>query len=518
MTYCTKESTVEVATETILKKWKENEGDPFRPVYHPIAPHGWLNDPNGLIYFEGWYHVFYQWNPYGNNWGNMHWGHMRSQNLHDWEHLPVALAPEAFYERDGCFSGSALAINEEMVLFYTANIFEAGKHPYNDGPLAIQTQAIAVSQDGGVTFKKSQSNPVLKSPPEGGTCIDFRDPKVFEKQDHYMMVLGSRQRNRGELVVYRTPDKGKLDEWVYNGQLAMADESLGYMWECPDCIEIRGQEMFIVSPMGAKAYEDKNVSGYMSQGAFHRMDQMPNFYAPQTFSGLKTPTLLGWITMPQLDLEKHNWNGCLTLPRRLDVSDSGLLTSEPCVPQSAYGPVLFRAYEKNLQPESLIELKGDVVHLQLTLSRAQIGRLRVKLKSDDAGKHYTGLVLDLKEKRIVLDARPSGEMVRNKEVDRHCSYSYKDLDYDHDCTDQIDLGIYIDKSVIEIYALEGLCLMTTAVFSDPGHNKIFISASGDHEIELESVELRQMKPSKHFKHPALKKVEEDYEKERAVHR
>ncbi len=89
--------------------------DPYRPIYHPIAPHGWMNDPNGLIYDKGWYHLFYQWNPYGSTWGNIHWGHMRTKDFASWEHLSTALAPEENYEKDGCFSGSAVMHGDTMV-------------------------------------------------------------------------------------------------------------------------------------------------------------------------------------------------------------------------------------------------------------------------------------------------------------------------------------------------------------------------------------------------------------------
>ncbi len=502
MKFQTKKSSVKQASQTILDHWQVDHQDPYRPGYHPIAPHGWINDPNGLVFADGWYHVFYQWNPYGNTWGNMHWGHMRSRDLHQWEHLPVALAPDQAYDRDGCFSGSAVNHGGDLVLFYTANVFEAGDHPYNAGPLATQTQALAISRDGGIHFDKLEANPVIGDPPTGGTPVDFRDPKVHEVDNHYLMVLGSRQGKRGEVVTYRTANKTDLTQWTYLDQMVLAPEDLGYMWECPDLLELGDKQVLLVSPMGAAAYDGRNVTGYLVDGVFCLMDQLPRVYAPQTFSGLDYGLLLGWLTMPDLDVANHQWNGCLTLPRKLDLSSDNHLVARPVLPETAYGQDRFVKEDLLFEGDQTVKLAGDSVHLHLILDPDQAGQVVVKLKASEDGKHYTNLVMDLDKASLHLDTHQAyGKAPKGGY--QQASFTYEDLQD----LELVDLDIYIDKSVVEIYALGGRCVFTTTIFSDPNNDKIHVSCISRGSVTLRTLRLRQVKPSIHGLHPSLLEME-----------
>jgi len=501
MKFTTKKSSVKEATEMINKLWGENSEDPYRPVYHPIAPHGWMNDPNGLIYKNGYYHVFYQWNPYASVWGNMHWGHMRSRNLHDWEHLPVALATEEIYEKDGCFSGSAIEVKGQMHLFYTSNIFLEGGHPYNEGPLAIQMQAGAVSDDD-IVFNKYPDNPIIKKPPQGGTLVDFRDPKLIERDTHFQMIVVSRQDNYGELVSYITRDKDDLSQWHYDGQIAKADENLGYMWECPDLLSINGKEVIILSAMGAKLYNYKNIVGYIvaDEGGsfnpeyFKRMDGMENFYAPQTFAGLDDYLLLSWITMPQIDTDSHNWNGCLSLPQLIGIGEDKRLTRKVTLIDSATSKPIARKSNFELKEKDNLKIKGDTLHISGLIEPQKKGRLKYKLKASETGDLFTELIIDFEMRKIVLDSRQSGQIILNERVDLVGSLDFSDISI----YEAIDIEIFIDKSVIEIFILDGKCAMTTAVFSSPEHDYTFIECE-DVNVTFKVLETYQVKASENRK-------------------
>ena len=162
-----------------------------RPDFHLSVRTGWLNDPNGFSYHDGKYHMFYQYHPYDAHWGPMHWGHAVSEDLLHWEYLPAALAPDAFYDRDGCFSGSAITLPDgRQLLMYTGVLEESTR---TGGKRAIQTQCLAVGD--GVDYEKVENNPVLdeKDLPPGASASDFRDPKMWRRKDGtYRCAIGSR--------------------------------------------------------------------------------------------------------------------------------------------------------------------------------------------------------------------------------------------------------------------------------------------------------------------------------------
>ena len=165
----------------------------MRQKYHFMAETGWINDPNGLIYFKGKYHFFYQYNPYQSFWENMHWGHAVSDDLIHWEYLPVALAPSEPYEdhlKGGCFSGSAIEFDGKLYLIYTAAT--------NHGNGFVQTQCVAYSEDG--IHLKNMKKTVLTAP--GRNFARFlRDPKVWKHEDSYYMVCGASKSKRTGVIV-----------------------------------------------------------------------------------------------------------------------------------------------------------------------------------------------------------------------------------------------------------------------------------------------------------------------------
>ena len=174
------------------------DSDIQRPAYHFLPEKNWINDPNGLIQFNGEYHLFYQHNPVAAVWGNMTWGHAVSLDMVHWKHLPFALLPDQPYDKDGVFSGCTVNDNGIATILYT------GTQP--------EVQCIATSSDMW-TFSKFSGNPVIATPPEGLKTTGFRDPYVWKEADGWYMVLGSGIEGAGgAILLYHSPD---LRQWHY---------------------------------------------------------------------------------------------------------------------------------------------------------------------------------------------------------------------------------------------------------------------------------------------------------------
>lgn len=175
------------ANTYLYKKIRKIDHDVLRPTFHFNAPVGWINDPNGLIYYKNYYQLYYQYNPYAPHWDSMHWGHARSKDGIHWQDMPVAMKPDHEYDKSGVFSGSAIEKGGKLYVIYTGHVDENGK--------AVETQCVAVSDDG-VDFKKYKNNPVMTIADLPGEVDEsnFRDPKVFEHDGKYYCVIAAADR------------------------------------------------------------------------------------------------------------------------------------------------------------------------------------------------------------------------------------------------------------------------------------------------------------------------------------
>lgn len=307
--------------------------DKWRNKYHLMAPIGWINDPNGLCEFNGEYHCFYQYSPLTPLGGQKFWGHYVSKDLVNWEEKDIALFPDIYEDKDGVYSGSAFVKDGTVYFFYTGNSKEEGEHDY------IYTgrghNVILVTSDDCINF--SEKKVVLRNAdyPANMSC-HVRDPKVWEEDGIYYMVLGARTRDdKGCILLYKSTD---LYNWELHSIPAGEDENMGYMWECPDIFKLDGKDILMFSPQGidAKGYKYNNVyqSGYsvgsfsdnkkkLKLGKFDEIDRGFDFYAPQTFEDSKGRRIvIGWMGVPDAVDHKNPtvenfWQHQLSIPREL---------------------------------------------------------------------------------------------------------------------------------------------------------------------------------------------------------
>ena len=291
-----------------------------RMQYHFEPKQGWMNDPNGLIYFKGQYHIFFQHNPHATHWDTMHWGHAVSKDLLHFEECEIALYPDQPYEDEGgCFSGSAIEKDGRLYLFYTSVSKALG-----------QTQSVAYSDDG-VHFTKYEKNPVIASFPADGSK-DFRDPKVFAYQNTYYMVVGSAYNRRGRVLFYRSED---LLTWEYQGVLYESKEYCNAI-ECPDFFPLGDKYVLMFSKMECRLHTTQFVIGTFDGTTFlpesYQCPEVgPQFYAPQSFLAPDGRRLMigwfyDWKLTPEADAVSA---GALSLPRELSLQD-GILYARPC--------------------------------------------------------------------------------------------------------------------------------------------------------------------------------------------
>ena len=310
---------------------------PWRLGLHLMPPAGWLNDPNGLCYFRGEYHVFYQYSPFSAGGGIKFWGHYKSRDLLSWEQCPVMLYSDQPFDVHGAYSGSALCGDDGMYLFYTGNIKHSGSYDYIlDG--RENNTILAYSPDG---IRPSWKRLLLENRDyPDGLSRHVRDPKVWKQDGKYYMVLGARtETDAGAVLLFVSEDK---IHWEHLNTLR-TPEAFGYMWECPDLFELDGQWFLAVSPQGVRekgpGLENVYAAGYFpltgdfrsecTLGKFVPFDYGFDFYAPQSFSDGIRRLQIGWMGMPDADYTNptaaQGWQHCLTVPREVTVKDGRLL-------------------------------------------------------------------------------------------------------------------------------------------------------------------------------------------------
>lgn len=315
--------------------------DPLRPQYHLLPAANWINDPNAPIFWNGQYHMFYQYNPDGAYWGDMHWGHAISDDMVHWKNLPIAIAPTpGGPDADGCFTGTAVIEGNEVIVLYTGVVAVPPERATSKGTLNLrETQCLMTSSDPQLKTWRKLDAPVIAEPPAGMQVNGFRDPSPWRQGNWWYTVLGSGLANRGGAVLlYKSKD---LRNWEFVHVLAGRNADLDYsfepynpweVWECPELFALDGKHVLIFSTQ-ARAYWQSGLLDPQTM-QFHPeragLLDYGSCYAPKTQLDKSGRRILwGWIqeARPVEQYKAAGWAGMISLPRVLTLDRDGKLNS-----------------------------------------------------------------------------------------------------------------------------------------------------------------------------------------------
>ncbi|KAB1197978.1 MULTISPECIES: glycoside hydrolase family 32 protein [Haloferax] len=449
--------------------------DHHRPRYHLAGPANWVNDPNGVIQYDGTYHMFYQYNPGGPFHGSIHWGHATSEDLVHWEDHPVALTPDPDGpDRDGCWSGCAVVDDDG-----TPTILYTGGREHHQLPcLATTADPMLRSWD------KDPDNPIIESAPDDIDVLgtddweaEFRDHAVWKVGDEWYQLIGSALSDIGGVaLLYRSSD---LREWEYVGPLHSGTEGHGTVWECPELLEFDDYDLLHVSN-----YEDVRYfvgTADLDAPDFDVDDEglldYGDFYAPQSTVADDGRTLSwGWIKETRgVNAQWHaGWSGLLSLPRELSVDETGTLHQRPARELEA-----LRGRHVELDGLSLDDRTLDVGgRTSLPLS-GNAYELAVDVTVEDGGVFELGLFESpTRLERTIV--RYDGSRVT---VDREHSSRHHDVDRESRSMpvdgESLSLRVFVDGSVLELFANDGSCLTTRVYPVRPDADGVSVAAVSD---------------------------------------
>ncbi|CAM2838153.1 Sucrose-6-phosphate hydrolase [Vibrio mytili] len=431
--------------EAMANKCRQDAG---YPNYHIAPKFGLLNDPNGLCYFNGEHHIFYQWTPVGPVHGMKYWYHVSTKDFVHFTDHGVGLSPDQDYDSHGVYSGGALVENDKAILFFTGN-----KRDENWN--RVPTQCFATMSSNGDIEKH-------------GIVIEnqyytehFRDPKVWKQGDDYFMVVGAQTRDeKGSMVLYQSKS---LDSWQHRGPIKTRFSDLGYMWECPDFFEIDGKSVMLFSPQGVSSsnpYDFKNIySVAYIVGDRLNIDTLElenhqdiaqpdygfDFYAPQTYLDEQgRRILIAWIGLPEIDTPsvEYQWAGMLSLPRELTFKD-GYLTQSPL------------SELKNLREQGVTFVGTHHLDTCSFLIKLELENEAFELELSNA--HGDNVTFSADEHDFSFDRSNMSHLYAQE---FGCIRKAPRLDAKQ------TIEIYVDNSVIEIFINGGKHTMTSRFFID----------------------------------------------------
>ncbi len=427
--------------------------DPHRPSYHFLPEENWLNDPNGLIHWNGEYHMFYQYNPAGPFHGTIHWGHAVSTDLVHWQHLPVALAPEpGTADEDGCWSGVAVDDNGVPTLIYSGN---------RDGE---QRACLATSADGLLTWQKHPDNPIIPAPPEDLHLVQYRDHSVWREDDAWYQLMGSGLEGQGgTALLYRSTD---LRTWEYLHPLLVGDAQrftpvyTGTMWECPDFFALDGRQVLTVSVWdpGQLHYSAAMVGDYRDHHFIpeveHKLDYGDrHYYAPQSFTDAQGRRIsFGWIQEGR-GVEAQlacGWSGVMSLPRVLSLGPDGQVCMQPAPELAALRSEHTHSAAIDLPDGEVIvlpEVTGDTLELLVELAPPDEGRAGIVVRRSPDGIEETRILHDAAQDQLIVDRTRSSQDLT---VDHNVHVAPLTLG----AHEPLRLHIFLDRSVLEVFANE----------------------------------------------------------------
>ena len=472
----------------------------YRPQVHFTPKEHWINDPNGMVFYKGTYHLFFQYHPYSSVWGPMHWGHATSKDLVHWKRLPIAIYPDSL---GTIFSGSAVVDKNNtsgfgkkgrapLIAIFTHHDSVGEKAGRND----FQNQSIAYSNDEGKTWTKYTGNPVLKNP----GIIDFRDPKVtwYEPQKKWVMTLATKDC----ITFYSSPD---LKNWKKESEFGKELGAHGGVWECPDLFTLddNGKKVWVLIVNLNPGGPNKGSATQYFAGSFDGTTFSPNStdtkwldYGPDNYAGITWSNtgdrkiFLGWMSnwLYANLVPTTAWRNALTIPRELKIKHTGkemLVTSQPVKELSVIQgtPVVLA----NLKVKDRVDLAthtGKVkfpCRINLNMQKAADFSLVI---SNAMGEEIV-IGYDKKQNQYFIDRTKSGKIDFQKDFSaRHMAPRFTD-------NGQMNLSLVIDASSVELFADEGLTVMTEIFFPNKPYSQIHIQSSDNAVIKkLEYINLK----------------------------
>lgn len=465
-----------------------------RPMFHLTPPVGWLNDPNGFSCYQGDYHLFFQYYPYNTNWGPMHWGHGRTKDFLHWEMLPCALAPDMEYDKQGCFSGSAVEKDGKHILMYT-NVTECETQKGRNQ--VRQQQSIAIGD--GTDYQKLDCNPVITADmlPEGSSHVDFRDPKIWREGDGFRALVASMNEDgSGQLALFSSTD---VKNWEFEGIIDTCKNRYGKMWECPDFFSLDGQQVLLVSPQFMRAegleFHNGNNAVYFV-GSFDRqkkqflreegysVDYGLDFYAPQT---VETPDgrriMIGWMQSwdNYLTPEEQKWSGVMSIPRELRVVNGRLVQNpvrelEGCRTHKVTHSVMHtEAESRRLKLEGI---SGRVFDMTVTADVQKTQIFSIHLAASE--EYDTVLTYDVSRGTLTIDRTNCG--LRKDLICVRSMYAEPE-------NGRLKLRVLMDKYSLEIFVNDGKQAASSLIYTPLEAAEIEFESIGKISFEVEKYDL-----------------------------
>lgn len=468
--------------------YSNNDNNIWRNKNHIEMPFGLVNDPNGLSYFNGKYHIFYQWNPFGCEHKTKHWALVKTTDFVNFTKPEIILKPEDWFDKNGCYSGGAYVKDDILKLFYTGNV-------KNEKDERESYQCIVdYNKDG--SFEKR--GPIIPKQPDGYTA-HFRDPMIFVNEGIYYMVLGVQRENlTGAALIYKSDD---IEKWELVGELETEMKEFGYMWECPNIIKVNDDKYaFLFSPQGLEAEEFKNQNIYQSgyvignldfkvpqlknHSEFKEIDMGFDFYAPQVFTHNDKNIMIGWVGMPDKDSEypsgeNGGWMFPLTLPRVLEYKDNVLYQKPLKEVENLREKQIVSVKDLNINEYSLdLDSRNIEIDLELLLEESTFIDFKFIFRDE-----YINLTYNKENGVCIIDRN-------NMKLGGKGIRKFK-LNVDK----TLKLHMFIDNSVVEIYYQEGL--ETTTLMYFPKFDDFKIDIKSDNKVKMSELNIWNLRGIKY---------------------
>ncbi|MDB1946786.1 sucrose-6-phosphate hydrolase [Clostridium tertium] len=452
----------------------------FRNKYHIEVPNGLINDPNGLSYNKGEYNIFFQWNPYTCEHKYKHWGYIKTKDFIRYKKPTIMLAPDSVIDKDGCYSGTGKFIDDKLNIFYTGNVKNNGER--------IPHQNIAIFNENDMLIKKK---PLIVGIPDGYT-EHLRDPFYININGVYCMILGAQNKSlKGRVVMYISKD---MNTWDFYGEINTKLDDFGYMWECPNLINIDGYDALIFSPQGLEKHEFKYQNLYQSgyilghynfenntfmHNSFYELDYGFDFYAPQVFRDNNRIIMIGWLGMPEDNIEKesptlkNNYIYTLTMPRVLKV-ENGRIKQSPL------------EEIKLLRDKEILENKNMICERHEVNIKNRCLEINLELEVFADFKY----ILEFKKEKIILEY---------KAFDNILILDFTNLNKGKNGVRKVkmpdnklrSIQMFLDVSTLEIFINDGEITMTSSFFAESGD--VNLRMSSDKEFKLNSYRVWNMR-------------------------